>query len=150
MNLYIKYLLLALALVVSCNRSVGVVGNSPPDLGSDCADCGLATAQQPSCGGVSQPCCANGDTLDCASGLVCVGGSVCQAPADMAVAVDAMPLADMSMFSVDMSPASDLGVDSPECSCEHQEHGLGLGHCKENHVLNSRGHGNGHCKFDCD
>lgn len=41
-------------------------------------------------------------------------------------------------------------TDDPECACERPEHGLGTGHCKENHVENSDGHGNGHCKFDCE
>lgn len=40
--------------------------------------------------------------------------------------------------------------EDEDCSCGHEGHGKGFGHCKDQHRFHSNGHGNGHCKYDCE
>lgn len=41
--------------------------------------------------------------------------------------------------------------DNPDCTCDREnEHGKGVGHCRNGVKHPANGHGWGHCFFDCD
>jgi hypothetical protein len=62
----------------------------------------------------------------------------------------AMPDAELDADIPDSRIADAAEPDDPECACDVVGHGLGEGHCKDRHLLMSQGHGNGHCKYDCE
>lgn len=157
-----RHLALVALLLVSfgtaCNRDSGTKDKPPVADGSTNSrrpptDYTPSALPNPACGDVGQPCCSDGDGLVCNDVLVCVDGSTCQNPSspDLGAAPDLSEQApDLGGNSGDLSPTPDLSdSDDHECACDLVGHGLGLGHCKEQHVLNSNGHGNGHCKYDC-
>ncbi len=123
---YMYVILSSLFLLSACNRTEGARGNG---VGPDVTTVVKQTA-------------GSGDLGPIVS---CIDPGEC--PDDLSTGADsATDLAD----NADLGTSPDLSdVDNPECVCGRPEHGLGLGHCKEQHEANSQGHGNGHCKFDC-
>ncbi len=121
-------LALTLFLFGACNRDAGT-GNPGAPTGTNTSGTPIIPPT-----GIVDSTCANIDPGSCPPADL----AQTSCPADLAVPADLTPPADLAPEA-----------DDPACTCDRPEHGLGLGHCKDQHLTNSQGHGNGHCKFDC-